>query len=127
MQTPSGESAEPKIHAFSSRLLSNRPPHYHPTNSMEGFICFSLSADARSLAGNRRALGTTTSVNAFPSQFQLFPKYKIWAGIPCHRSMLPPGKLGEGGRVVVPVLPFHYLFGNKGCFYLIVLLNTMMV
>lgn len=94
---------------------------------MEGFICFSLSADARSLAGNRRALGTTTSVNAFPSQFQPFPKYKIWAGIPCHVVNVAPGELGEGGGVVVLVLPLHYLFGNKGCFYLIVLLNTMMV
>lgn len=93
-------------------------PLYHATNGMTGLICFSPSADARTLAGNRRALRTTTSVNAFPSQFQPFPKYKIRAGIPWPCVPVAPGELGEGGWAVVSVLPLRYVFGNLGCFYL---------
>lgn len=74
---------------------------------MGGLVYFSPSADSRSLAGKRRALRTTTSVNAFPSQFQPFPlTEKPRAGIPRHSVSLASGSFGEvnGLNVVFALL-----------------------
>ena len=106
---PSSESAEPKsMCIFFFRLLLNCPAKKknscttswsHPQH---GRFYLSPSADSRSLAGNRRALRTTTSINAFPSQFQPFPLTKKTMGQnTLSQRQLGPGSFGEVNGLIV--------------------------
>lgn len=75
--TPGRQSAEPEstciFFSAAVKFSSGKVVRLLMPSAQEGLVYFSSSADSRSVAGNGCALGTTTGIHAFPSQFEPFP------------------------------------------------------